>query len=29
MSLDDFVYEYKNLYICRLFDDSIWKELPE
>ena len=27
MSLDDFIYEYKNLYICRIFDEKIWKEL--
>lgn len=25
MSLEDFVWEYKNLYICRIFDDPKWK----
>jgi hypothetical protein len=28
MSLDDFVWEYKNLYICRLFDPAIWNIMP-
>jgi len=27
MSLDDFVYEFANLYIARLFDPSKWTEL--
>jgi calpain-15 len=27
MSLDDFIYEYANIYICRLFDPTIWKEV--
>ena len=27
MSLEDFVWEYKNLYICRIFDDPKWKKL--
>ena len=28
MSLDDFVWEYKNLYICRLFDPAICNIMP-
>ena len=27
MSLEDFVWEYKNLYVCRIFDDPKWKKL--
>jgi hypothetical protein len=27
MSLEDFSWEYKNLYICRIFDDPKWKKL--
>lgn len=29
MSLEDFVWEYKSLYICRIFDDPKWNNLPE
>lgn len=28
MSLEDFVWEYQNLYICRLFDPATWLQLP-
>ena len=27
MNLEDFVWEFKNLYICRIFDDPKWKKL--
>ena len=26
MSLDDFSRHFKNIYVCRLFDDGIWNE---
>ncbi|CAG9327882.1 unnamed protein product [Blepharisma stoltei] len=29
MCLDDFVWEYKSLYICRIFDDKKWNKLNE
>lgn len=25
MSFDDFLYEFKCVYLCRLFDNKIWK----
>lgn len=25
MSLDDFVFEYRALYVCRIFSRDIWK----
>lgn len=28
MCIDDFVYEYRALYVCRMFPDNIWKTLP-
>jgi len=28
MSLDDFVYEFKALYVCRIFDKNLWKTIP-
>lgn len=28
MSLQDFVYEFKCLYICRIFDQKLWKSVP-
>jgi len=28
MSLDDFVYEFKSLYVCRIFDQKLWKTVP-
>lgn len=27
ISLEDFVWEFKNLYVCRIFDDPKWKKL--
>lgn len=27
MSFDDFLYEFKCVYICRIFDEKIWKKL--
>ena len=29
MSLEDFVYEYKSLYVCQVFDEKIWKKFDE
>jgi hypothetical protein len=27
MSVDDFVYAFKSLYVCRIFDPKIWKKV--
>ena len=29
MSLEDFAYEFKSVYICRIFDPKIWKTCPQ
>lgn len=29
MSVNDFVYEFKTLYVCRIFDEKIWKTTPQ
>jgi len=28
MSLQDFVYEFKCIYVCRIFDTKLWKSMP-
>lgn len=29
MSVEDFVYEYRALYVCRTFPKDIWTEIPK
>lgn len=28
MSIDDFVFEYRAIYLCRLFTSSMWTTIP-
>lgn len=28
MAVEDFVYEYRAIYVCRIFSPDIWLELP-
>lgn len=29
MCIDDFVYEYRALYVCRTFPENIWTTVPK